>query len=686
MNQDFAQAMQRFIEHIRQRHPTSTTAAHYQNDLEQFVRLVDKAPRHVTRVDVSDFVTEQLTRGLSAATVNRRLASLSSFFEYLADEAEDDHWANPVVWRWHRVGQGRHLPRDLPEDVARQFWQAVSQGPVRDQALVALMLDVGLRVGEVAALRVQDYESAVRPGELSALRVRGKGDQERRVWLVPETAALVESWLAERPGVVDDALFTTRRKRGFTVRGIQDRVKHYAKRAGLQPDQVSCHRLRHTFARRMAETRMPVPSLSHWLGHRQLTTTQIYIDGANPDVRADYQTAMQRLSEAECWDSRAVPATEALTSSSSPAEPPPRADSAVAPPLTAQDIAAKVSDLPEWLRAPMVDFLLAKQVRWPPYHRRSRARQWVGELRRAWTWLLQERQVTGFADLSRRDLSAYLAHCHERELASGTLNHFLTTFWSFLRFVEDRDEPIAPGVYRVPRPQEPDWQPRPLSAAEYARLEQAVLTTTADDTSEAAALDRSWFFILSDGGLRISEMLTLSVGDWDPQAQTLRIRHAKGNRERRVPVTDRTAQAIAVHLAGRSVEPQAPLLMRRERAVHADYVRQRLHAFAAQADVEGVTPHRLRHTFATRLLNGGGIRVTSLQKLMGHQSLDTTMIYAAIYDETLQSDYAAAMARLQARSATGPDWDLWGPTVEAAFQTEAETTGDPEPDVVIVPN
>jgi site-specific recombinase XerD len=674
--------MQRFIEHIRQRHPTSSTAIHYQSDLEQFRRVVDKAPRQVSRADVSHFVTGQLTQGLSAATVNRRLATLSSLFEFLADEAEDDHWANPVVWRWHHVGQGRHLPRDLAEGVACQFWQAVGQGPVRDQAMLALMLDVGLRVGEVAELRVQDYEPAVRPGELSALRVRGKGDKERRVWLMPETAALVESGLTERPAVADDALFITRRKRGFTVRGIQDRVKHYAKRAGLQPDQVSCHRLRHTFARRMAETRMPLPSLSHWLGHSQLTTTQIYIDGANPDVRADYQTAMQRLSEAESRDNRAIPVAESMASSPSQGEPQPSAGVAVAPALTAREIEGKASELPEWLRSPIVDFLLGKQVRWPPYHRRSRGRQWVGELRRAWTWLLKERQVTGFADLSRSDLSAYLTHCHERELSSGTLNHFLTTFWSFLQFVEDQGALIAPGLYRVPRPQEPDWQPRPLSEAEYARLEQAVLTTTADDTPEAAALDRSWFLILSDGGLRISEMLTLTVGDWDPQAQALRIRHAKGNRERRVPVTDRTAQAIEAHLSGRSGEPQSPLLIRRERSVSADYVRQRLHAFAAQAGVEGVTPHRLRHTYATRLLNGGGIRVTSLQKLMGHQCLDATMTYAAVHDKTLQRDYEAAMVRLQARSETGPDWDLWGPTIEAAFQTEAETTGNPEPDVV----
>jgi site-specific recombinase XerD len=552
---------------------------------------------------------------------------------------------------------------------------------------------VGLRVSEVAALQVQDFEPALRPDELSALRVQGKGDKERRVWLMPETAALVQSWLAERPAVAGEALFITRRQQGFTVRGIQDRVKHYAVQAGLQPDQVSCHRLRHTlrqaqgrlFARRMAEAHMPLPSLSHWLGHSQLKTTQIYIDGASPQVQADYQAAMERLSQtAERHDTRVTSDTESVASSLSETEPPSPA-ATMTPSLTATDIERLASGLPGWLLSHLAAFLLAKQVRWQSFQRRSRARQWLGELRRAWTWLLEQRQVTGFADLSRSDLSAYLTHCHHQGLSRGTINHFLSTFWSFLSFVEERGKPIAPGLYRVPRPEQPDWQPRPLSETEYVRLEQAMLTATAPSTPETAALDRSWFFILSDGGLRVSELLTLTVGDWDPQIQTLHIRHGKNGHERRVPVTDRAAQAIETHLTGRSSEHQAPLLMRNERALSADYVRERrsvehlrLHTFAAQAGVEGVTPHRLRHTYATRLFNGGGMPITSLQKLMGHQRIDTTMVYTAIYDETLQGDYEAAMARLQARSEPGPDWDLWGPTIEAAFQSETETTESSE--------
>lgn len=668
MNHEFAQAMQRFIQHIRLRHPTSTTAIHYRSDLEQFRQVIDQAPRKITRADITRFVTAQLTAGLSATTVNRRLATLSSFFEFLADHEGDDYWPNPVVWRTHRIAEGSHLPRDLPEAVGRQFWQAVRLGPIRDQALIALMLDVGLRVGEVAALRVQDFEAASSRDELSALRVRGKGDKERRVWLVPETTVLIQQWLAERPTVADDALFITRRRRGFSIRGIQDRVKHYTQEAGIALDQVSCHRLRHTFARRMAESRMPLPSLCHWLGHSQLTTTQIYIDGANPDLQRDYQAAMSSLLEATAPTKPKDPAPLAVHGESAP-----EAVQTSRPPLSASEVADKVSTLPPWVRSRIVEYIQAQQVRWSPHHRRSRALQWLGELRRAWNWLLDEYPINGFARLSRVHLQAYLEQLQAQELSTHTINHLLTTFWSFLSFVEEQGEPIAPGLYRVPRPQKPEWQPRPLTEDEYQRLERVVLTASTMDT-EAVALHQSWFLLLSDGGLRISELETLTLGDWDAATHTLHIRHGKGRRERRIPVTSRLAQVLHRYLTSRpQAQRQEPLLLYRGQAIPAHYVRKHLHAFATQAKVENVTPHRLRHTYATRLLNSGRMPVTTLQKLMGHRYVDTTMRYAALYDQTIRRDYQAAMAQAQSHSEPEFDWTLWGPAIEEAFRTQGDT-------------
>jgi site-specific recombinase XerD len=681
MNQEFSQAMHRFIQNIRLRYPNSSTVIHYQSDLEQFNRLVDKAPRAISRIEVTQFVTGQLAAGRSPATVNRRLASLSSFFEFLADEAGDDHWSNPVVWALHRVKQGSHLPRDLPEQVARQFWQVVQQGPVRDQAMVALMLDVGLRVSEVVNLTVDDFEPVTDGEGLASLRVRGKGNKERRVWLVPETAQLIESWLVQRPNVTDEALFITRRGRGFSRRGIQERVKHYARVAKLSSDQVSCHRLRHTFARRMAEARMPLPSLSHWLGHSQLKTTQIYIDGANPDARADYQIAMTALSDttAVCSNTEEAPAF-VLQPSDSPPIPECVAD---APLLEAAEIEARLTELPPWLVAPLVDFLLTKQVHWQAQHRRSRAQQWLSELRRAWSWLLEARPMSGLEELSRVDLTAYLDHLYDQELSSHTIKHFLNTFFAFLKFVEAQGMDIAPGLYRVPRPQKADWFPRPLTEAQYQRLEQVVLAQTAQMAGQQAALHSCWFFILGDGGLRISELQALTISDWDAPTQTLHIRYGKGGRERRIPLTSRAAQAIDAHLTSRpevSLARHKPLVAHQGKAIRPQYVRQVLHAFAQQAGLEEVTPHRLRHTYATRLLNTGKMPVTTLQKLMGHRHLDTTMRYVKLYDQTIRTDYETATAVLQERTEANPDWEVWGTTIESVFnvQEKTETNNFPE--------
>jgi len=266
-----------------------------------FAHQVDKPPRQITVRDVSTFVTGQSSQGLRPSTIDRRLATLHRFFEFLAVEAGNETWANPVVWSHHRIRQGNHLPRDLSDETIKRLLDEVAHP--RDQAMISVMLDLGLRVGEVAALEVGDYEPASSAGSSARLRVHGKGDgsteappelaeglaevKERLVWLLPDTAAILEGWLKARPQRPCQALFLTRRGQPFSVRGIQERVEHYAQRAGLH---VTCHQLRHSCARRLAEGGMPVTSLAHWLGHASPTTTQVYIDGANLPIRADGST------------------------------------------------------------------------------------------------------------------------------------------------------------------------------------------------------------------------------------------------------------------------------------------------------------------------------------------------------------------------------------------------------------
>jgi len=525
------------------------------------------------------------------------------------------------------------------------------------------MLDVGLRVGEVTALQVSDFDPAIRRERLAGLRVCGKGDKERKVWLVAETAALLEIWLTERPAVDDQALFITRRRRGFTIRGVQDRVKHYTRQAGLALNQVSCHRLRHTFARRMAESGMPLPSLSHWLGHSQLQTTKVYTDGAQMTVRADYQAAMDALSqEAERPEVTAQTEPTVFAAPAWPSvllEPPPAVSQA--------ELEEKVASLPGWLSQPIVAFIQVRQGRWVSFQVRKHSRFWTNTLRNAWLWLLEKRHVASFEDLRQADLEAYMTHLSDRGLSASTRNVYLAIFLTFCRHLEGHEIDIASSVYRVERSKCPERQPRPLAEGEYARLERAVYQVTSAESAQIAALECSWFFILSDGGLRIKELLTLAVDDWDRDRRLLTIRFGKRGNQRRVPLTDRAARAIDAHLANRQpVHADEPLLVYHGKPLQRFHVTRWLGIFASRAQLGHITPHRLRHTYATRLISTGKMSIINLQKLMGHRQVDTTMKYVALHDEKVQQDYQTAMTKLDVE--TELDWDLWGPTIDTALR------------------
>jgi len=640
------EAIGEFERYVNRRYPGRSTAKHYISDLQIFRSFVDKPAREVTRLDVDSFVEDQLGQGHSATTVNRRLACLHHFFEFLADEADDDAWANPVVWRRQRVKEGQPLPRDISDaDVERLF--ACIDHP-RDRLMFGLMCWAGLRVGEVAVLRVSDLIPTGGAERSTRLRVWGKGQKERVVPLTPDLTRQWEIWLAQRPEVEEDALFITRRKRGISVRGIQDRLAYYCRQAGLA---VSCHRLRHTFGRRMAEGEMPLPSLSKLLGHAQVTTTQVYIAGAGVDVRADYEAAMSRL-DAECPGFPLFPAAlqEPTASPLLPTEPNGgegegeaiQPDPVEEPP----DVSRFWVGLPGWLREPMGDYVAHQQRRWKPSQVRHHTRIRLQSLRQVWRWLLGDGGVSGWEALGRRDVEAYADARLKAGAAASTLNRELRDLWAFLRFVEDHGQRVAPGVFRVPRVKEGKPLPRFLSDEAYQQLEERILDDTARGTQDDR-LDRAWFYLLAHGGLRLSELCDLRMGDVDLAGQRLAVREGKGKRDRIIPLSEMAATTLHEYLAGREMAQTDHLFTFCQRPIKQELVYARLKRYGAAAGIS-VSPHRLRHTLATRLVNAG-MDIVSIQRLMGHEKLDTTMIYARVHDTTVEQDFRQAMARLEVR-------------------------------------
>jgi len=230
-------SLMRFEAYLRRRYPDRSTAKHYVSDVRIFAQHIAwAAPSTVTVQMIDAFVAAQHARNLKPRTINRRLAALHTFFEFLALDSPETAPPNPVNWRRHGSKEDETLPRDLSEVQVTQLFAAITD--TRDQALFELILTTGLRVGEAITLRLDDLEPPPTPEDLARLRVFGKGRKERFAWVPPRLYASLQAWLAVRPDSNHPALFLNQHGRPLSVSGVEYRLKQYAQTAGLR---VSCH-------------------------------------------------------------------------------------------------------------------------------------------------------------------------------------------------------------------------------------------------------------------------------------------------------------------------------------------------------------------------------------------------------------------------------------------------------------
>ncbi|NCC36231.1 MAG: hypothetical protein EOM24_30100, partial [Chloroflexia bacterium] len=287
-----------FAASLTRRFPDRATTKHYVSDMQIFVRAYPKPLPDVTRADIDAFMDAERARGCAPATVKRRAATLTTFFAFLAEELDEPTRINPVCMRRHAGRQPQHLPRDLNDREVQGFLAVITV--VRDLAMVCLMLYAGLRVGEVATIRHHDLTIPDDATDPIRLRVMGKGRKERVVYLVRAAFQPLQTYLQTDPPPHPTApLFRSRTGTAMTVAAIQARITDAAQRSGVA---VTCHRLRHTFGRWMAEGEMPVLTLSRLLGHASIQTTQRYIDGADPQVQRQYDAAFRQVASVAALD------------------------------------------------------------------------------------------------------------------------------------------------------------------------------------------------------------------------------------------------------------------------------------------------------------------------------------------------------------------------------------------------
>lgn len=241
-----------------------------------------------------------------------------------------------------------------------------------------------------------------------------------------------------------------------------------------------------------------------------------------------------------------------------------------------------------------------------------------------------EPDLAALAGLREADFRAWLAHAARQGRGSRTRAAHLAAVRGFFRFLARRHDVSNPAARLVRSPKVAPPLPRALTPSQASAVAQDIGEVS--DAAVVQARDTALFTLLYGGGLRIAEALSLDVRDAPRAGQPLRVT-GKGSKQRLVPVLPRVAEAVATWLAlhPRRLEPDAPLFLgvRGER-LNPGVAQRTLRDYRRLAGLpEHATPHALRHSFATHLLEGGA-DLRSIQDLLGHASLSTTQRYTAV--------------------------------------------------------
>ena len=300
------ESLKAFLDHLTvEKGASPNTVAAYRNDLTQLVDHVGGARgdgRQATdwsRIDsnaLSNYVVSLHDRGYSATTVARKVASIKSFFGYLAEEGQvskdpTEKLSSPRV--------GRALPKFLSiQEVQRLLdepGRVLTPEGVRDGAMLELLYASGLRVSEMVNLNLRDVNLAE-----GYVRCLGKGSKERVVPLHRKAVTAVRTYVQEARASLlqpsqdgESALFLNHRGERLTRQGFWLILKGYARKAGIAR-AITPHTLRHSFATHLLAGGASLRNVQELLGHASIATTQVYTHLTSDRIRQEYDRAHPR--------------------------------------------------------------------------------------------------------------------------------------------------------------------------------------------------------------------------------------------------------------------------------------------------------------------------------------------------------------------------------------------------------
>ena len=251
----------------------------YTSDLKQFLRYEN----NMLQPDICAFIS-YLNRQLKLkdTSIRRKIITLKNFYNYLLDTEIIN--SSPFRKLKFRFKQEKKLPKTLTVNEISKILKCFDIDPtalspftqkeyIRDAALLDLLISTGIRIGEAAALTIDDIILSER-----TLLIHGKGRKQRLIYISSsQTWDRIKTLIKERKNCNDKHLFVNRYGQPLSIHGIEDIYKKYIKKAQIQTKSTP-HYLRHTFATNLLANGADLRSVQEILGHASVATTQIYTE------------------------------------------------------------------------------------------------------------------------------------------------------------------------------------------------------------------------------------------------------------------------------------------------------------------------------------------------------------------------------------------------------------------------
>lgn len=249
------------------------TVSAYQRDILQYIQWLNEQhqchfnesrPTHIRQ-----YTAYQHRQGLNGKSLQRKLSSLRSYFNYLLKH--DIILNNPALDISPPKSPSK-LPDALNFELIERLLKLPEDSPIalRDKAIMELFYSSGLRLSELASLNNDDLLSD------NTVQVLGKGNKNRKVPVGAKAKAALKKWLAIRSAPITEvALFTSNRGTRLSTRSIQQRLIHWQKKLGIE-QHITPHKFRHSFASHLLESSGDLRAVQELLGHADISTTQIY--------------------------------------------------------------------------------------------------------------------------------------------------------------------------------------------------------------------------------------------------------------------------------------------------------------------------------------------------------------------------------------------------------------------------